>query len=209
MSRNGSFRFLGLVFLALATSARADVQYLNNRYFMVVFGYQGAGNRAVDSHTFASFYEGQALARYRTQRPATISWLPATGYVRPVRREPGRNFSLEETLAIARDRGYEVRAYGPFEITRNLYQRALDRIAYLESGRVDYRMTAAGFLMPDVLNCISALSGIGGLLNTGTLWGFSASQRVTQHLAREVYHYPNIHYDVARVIALDRMVAPN
>ncbi|MBY0369912.1 hypothetical protein K2X33_04445 [bacterium] len=204
MSRKTAFRFFAF-FLLLAGTANAAAQRLDDRYFMVVFGYEGPGNRAVDSHTFASFYSGDALMRRQTRNPATISWLPATGVVRPIRREAGRNFSLEETLAIARERGYEVRAYGPYEITRDLYRRALDRIDYLNSGRVDYRMTAAGLFMPNVLNCISAVSGVLGPLNTGTLWGFAASQKVTQYLAKEVYSYPNVNYDVADAIALRYM----
>src|SRR3954451_5080496 len=61
---------------------------------------QGKGNPSRDSHTFASFYNGDDLA-HRRLKPATISWLPASGAVRLLRVERGHNFSLAQTLATA------------------------------------------------------------------------------------------------------------
>lgn len=195
--------WLGIVLLGFASAGKAEG--LRDRYFMVLFGYQGASNRAVDAHTFAAFYEGSDLESGRVSYPASISWLPATGVVRPLRREPGKNFSLEETLDLARRNGAEVRAHGPYEITSGLFARAMEQIRFLESGAVDYRMIN-GIFVRGTSNCIAAVSAIGGSLNTGTQWGFSATQRVATHLSRWTFGFPSANNNVARLIRLDEML---
>lgn len=191
--------------LLLWLPSGAEARSLNGRYFMVVFGYQTIPNRAVDSHTFAAFYEGRDLEWGGGRAPATISWLPATGIVRPLGRERGRNFSLDETLAIARSRGYEVRAWGPYEITPSLYRAALGRIRVLESGRLLYKMIDGPF-SPRAVNCISAVSDIAGPLHTGTDWGFAASGRVAAHFAPWVMGFPRVDGAVADLIGINAMV---
>lgn len=196
------------LFVAVVTLIAASQSFAasySGRYYAVIFGYQGTPNRAVDSHTFASFLTGDELDRGDVYEPATISWLPRTGVVRPLRREPGRNFSLSETIQIARNNRYEVRAYGPFEITADLYRRAIRQIRYLESGAVDYKMIP-GPLAGNSINCIMAVSQVGGPFSTGTEWGFSASAMVTQHLSRWMVNYPLAHNEVARVMGLRQLV---
>jgi hypothetical protein len=138
------------VFVSLTGQAQDN---LRGRYFAVMFGYQGIGNRPVDSHTFATFINGNEIED-GYESLATISWLPATGIVRPLNIETGKNFSLQETLDIAKRNGYEVKAWGPFEITPQLYQLALQRIQALESGYYRYKMIPA--LFPRQINCVKA-----------------------------------------------------
>lgn len=200
-------RFLFVV-VALFASHRSFAdhsQSLRGRYFAVIFGYQGTPNRAVDSHTFAAFLTGEDLERGDVYDPATISWLPRTGVVRPLRKEPGRNFSLSETIDIARRNRYEVRAFGPYEITADLYRRALRQIRFLESGAVEYKMIP-GPLAGNAINCIMAVSQIGGSLKTGAEWGFDASALVTQHLSPWMIRYPYPNYDVAELMGLHELV---
>src|SRR3954469_8416504 len=84
---------------------------------------------------FASFYDGADLAKRRVN-PATISWLPESGRVHLFGVERGRNFTLDQTLALACQSGKKVRSWGPYEISADLYRRALNRIRLLESGSV-------------------------------------------------------------------------
>lgn len=166
------------------------------RYFMTVYGYEGPGNRPVDSHTFATFVSGDEIERRGVvERPATISWLPRTGVVVPIGVHPGKNFSLAETLRIARTRGYTVRHFGPYEITYDLYERALDQINHLNSGAERYKMVAGPFGLRG-LNCIHAVSNIGGGLFTFTAHGFDASRAVTEFLSRDIRNFPRTHDDV-------------
>lgn len=171
---------------ALITVADAQAEPLQGRYFGVVWGYQGASHAPEDAHTFASFYRGDDLARGAV-KPLTISWLPASGVIRSGTQEQGRNFGLQETLAIARSRGYQLASYGPYEIRPELYQRAAERASELDSGRWRYSMLNGA---PGAINCIAALGGIAGPINTAFDYGFTASQDVVAHMSKWMPHYP-------------------
>lgn len=179
-------RFGFLVCLVAAVAAFASSAQPSNRaalrghYFLVVWGYQGPDNDVVHSHTFASFYSGNDLAK-RIIKPATISWLPATGVVQPFGSERGHNFTLAQTLGMACRSGRDVKSWGPYEIKPALYRRALRRIRLLKSGRVQYSMidTQAG-----TLNCIDAAGDLTPVpLDSGIAWGFVASDEVVRHLS--------------------------
>jgi len=65
---------------AVVVAFPAHPSSLQNRYFLVVWGYQGAGNPPRESHTFLTVYRGDDLAEGRVA-PATISWLPGSNVV--------------------------------------------------------------------------------------------------------------------------------
>jgi hypothetical protein len=177
------------VALALFASVSGFAESFGGRYFVVLFGYEGPGNKAVDSHTFAAFLDGDQLERGYRGAPPTISWLPEDGIVRPFGVHRGRNFTLEETLALADDRGYRVTPFGPFEIPRHVYQAAMAQIHFLESGRELYKMVA-GAAARRGLNCIHAVSNVVGPLRTGVAWGVPATEAVTQHFGRVAVRFP-------------------
>ena len=158
---------------------KALQQDMRGRYFMVIWAYQG--HAPTDSHSFATFYDGDDLADNRVT-PATISWLPATGTVHPLQVEEGRNFSLTETLALACQSGKRVANWGPYEISADLYRRALARIELLRSGKVAF--SALGF-RPGTMNCIQAAGDIAHTpFRPGSSWGLAASQAIVRHLRR-------------------------
>jgi len=95
-----TYWFLAVSAVVVAFPAHSGLSSLQNRYFLVVWGYQGAGNPPRESHTFLTVYRGDDLAKGRVA-PATISWFPATGVVHLVGVDRGRNVSLRKTLAIA------------------------------------------------------------------------------------------------------------
>jgi hypothetical protein len=80
-----------ILLAAVPAFAAPDYAGLRGRYFIVVWGYQGAGNAPKDSHTFASFYDGTQFSRGRV-KPATISWLPITGSFTFLRSNPAAIF---------------------------------------------------------------------------------------------------------------------
>jgi hypothetical protein len=152
----------------------------DGHYFMVVWAYEGPGNMPKDSHTFASFYDGDDLADNSLKVP-TISWLPESGVVHPLRIERGRNFSLAQTLAIACRSGKQLRYWGPYEITPDLYHRALARIRLLQSGRVAF---SALYFRPGTMNCVEAAGDITDTpFRPGLSWGFKATESVVRHLS--------------------------
>ena len=162
-----------------ATASGAHARSLHGRYFVVVWGYQGAGNAPKDSHTFAVFYRGDDLAA-GNGHAATISWLPAKLVVRNGVVERGRNLSLGETLALARRRHYEVASYGPYEISRQTYAHALARIHLLNSGKIAYTMINGP---ANAMNCTAAAGSVDGPFSAGLSYGFSGSAAVANHLA--------------------------
>jgi len=150
------------------------------RYFLVVWDYQSPDDDVVQSHTFASFYRGDEIAN-GIIKPATISWLPATGVVQPFGSENGHNFTLSQTLKMACRLGRTVKSWGPYEIEPALYRRALKRVRLLNLGRIQYSMleTTAGSM-----NCIDAAGNITPApLDSGLAWGFLASEAIVQHLS--------------------------
>lgn len=153
---------------------------LHGRYYLIVWSYQGPDDDVVHSHTFTSFYRGDDLAR-GVLRPATISWLPASGVVQPLGAERGRNFSLDETLQNACHAERSVKAWGPYEVKPALYERALQRVRLLQSGRIRYSMINGA---PQAMNCIKAAGDITPApLDTGLLWGVAAGAAVARHLS--------------------------
>jgi hypothetical protein len=179
-------RFGFLVFFIAVVQAFACSAQPSNRaawrghYFLVVSGFQGPDNDVVHSHTFASFYSGNDLAN-GVIKPATISWLPATGVVQPFGSERGHNFTLAQTLRMACRLGRDVKSWGPYQIEPALYQRALRRIQLLKSGRVQYAMIDT---QPGTLNCIDAAGDLTPVpLDSGIAWGFVASDEVVRHLS--------------------------
>jgi hypothetical protein len=199
VSRISLFALLSFLVLPLALKAQPVAHLsLRGHYYVVVWGYQGANNDVVQSHTFASFYKGDDISK-GVIKPATISWLPASGFVEPFSSVRGRNFTLGQTLQMACRSGREVKSWGPYEIEPALYQRALKRVRLLNSGRVLYSMIDG----PGTMNCIDAAGNFTPTpLDTGIAWGFVASNAVVQHLS---------HYFIGggtKVTALAKMLVP-
>lgn len=187
---------LGVASSARPANSRID---LKDHYFLMVWGLQGADNDVVDSHTFVSFYRGDDLAKGNV-KPATISWLPATGVVQLFGSEKGHNFTLTQTLGMACRSGRQLRSWGPYEIKSALYHRAMRRIRLLNSGRIQYAMIDTD---PGTMNCIDAAGDLTPVpLDTGIAWGFVASDAVVQHLA------PYFELGGATVDALADMLTP-
>src|SRR3954449_559449 len=94
MMRNIAIVGLWLLF---AGTARGQ-----DRFYAIVFGEQDGPNGFCECHSFATFVQvrlqgsGSEIADQ-----ATISWLPAAGRVKLFKRaEPGRNYTLQESLAM-------------------------------------------------------------------------------------------------------------
>jgi hypothetical protein len=176
---------LALLFIILSSLAQNSQTLGGQRssegeYFLVVWAFQGPDDDLVHSHTFASFYRGDDLAKGVVE-PATISWLPVSGTVRPFSVEPGRNFSLDETVGMACHAGRKVSSWGPYKIRPELYHSAMKRIQLLQSGRIRYSMMNAS---PHSMNCIAAAGNLTSTpLDTGILWGVAASAAVVKHLS--------------------------
>jgi hypothetical protein len=160
-------------------------------YYAIVYGFQDQINRPEASHTFASFIkvtpsDSNSDHRFSEVEVGTISWLPKTGQVLVVAPLPeeGLNFSLLESLGIAMRRQLQLKRWGPVKIDSWLYQRAMDRIEFLQSGRVQYKAddtwvrNSALSNEGGAVNCVHAVSDIAGNLRSSLSWGFPASEQV-------------------------------
>lgn len=206
-------RFVGLLVLlaALFSTAPSRAEQVSNRsaligrYFIVIWGFEGPDNDVVHSHTFASFYRGDELAK-GILRPTTISWLPATGVVEPFGSEPGHNFTLSQTLKMACRLGRTVKSWGPYEIEPALYERALRRVGLLNSGRIRYAMIDTDL---GTMNCIDAAGDLTPIpFDSGIAWGFVASDAVVQHLAPYFKKSRPVNLSLKRLLTRDACHPP-
>lgn len=159
-------------------------------YYMVVFCYQGVPAFPQSAHTFAAFVRAAPRRRGTPKiiESKTISWLPATLSVRLISGpEPGRNLSLQETLNHAAAIGARVSAWGPFQIKKDLFDRAFKQATRLERGDVLYKAVDYGWRPAVAINCFHAICDLDtdlGLLTTGIAYGKSATNLVVNHLRR-------------------------
>ena len=134
------------------------------QYFIKVYGSQQLGDRPKFSHTFATFIEQQVRPDESTERRnLTISWLPRDETIDPLGPpEPGRNFSLCETLAWLDQAGSDMRWESPeTEIEPELFQSAIERIEELNQGVLQYVMIDSFQSRPhQASNCIHAVTDL-------------------------------------------------
>ena len=98
--------------------------------------------------------------------------------------ECGVNLDLHMSLRWAGEDGQRISMWGPYQIEKELFDRALGKVAHLQSGPVTYKAVDALRHTDWVCNCIHAVSDIAGaeVLVTGTAFGEAASALVVRHL---------------------------
>lgn len=107
-------------------------------------------------------------------KEVTISWSPEDGWNILDRKKPGRNLSIQESLALSKKKKTAV--WGPYQCEEDLYQRAKDK--YDEEGH--YKMLDV-WSKPAV-NCIHRLSAITGKrLVSHIRYGKFAGKAVNKH----------------------------
>jgi hypothetical protein len=200
---------LALFSVQLVLAGRGGLR-AEETYYLVMFGSQRVPNNPNHAHTFATFVR----ASPRADRPGcalealTISWLPANGVVRTAAFCPecGRNFELHETLRWAANDCQRVSLWGPYQIDCELYRRAANRLAELNSGRVRYKANDAGYRSDKVSNCIHAVSTIteGPRVRVGSPgWGETASFVVLGKLRPWIVQPDRVHPWVGTALGLD------
>lgn len=193
---------------ALLTALGGATGRATEAYYMVVFAAQEANN-PVTSHCFATFARltgaGGSGGESRVELHH-INWFSLRGHQtgstrglveadgRPTRPEPGANRTTREALLLAHRWGLRVTRWGPYEIDRGLFERALRQIDLLEGRvpgrRVLYKAIDLGWRDGQevkALNCIHAISDVDAEpapLRTWTSYGAGASRRVIVHLGR-------------------------
>jgi hypothetical protein len=205
----GKLLVLGAALLlanAFCLASRAE-----ESYYVIVYGAQRTPNVPRFTHSFATFVkatgEGADKTKYKIEEH-TISWIAKTKDIVVARAipEPGVNLSLKDSMELAASQKEKVSMWGPFEIKKELYDRALKQIDRLESNKVEYKAIDLRFRPERAINCIHAVSDIDageGLLETGTASGDEASRMVVEHLRRWMIKPENAHNWVSKRIGLD------
>ena len=131
------------------------------RYYFILYGGQSIPFRPRTAHTWATYAKATPMVNGQMAVESfTISWLPADGPVRPLalRSEVGKNYSLEETFAIAERNRDRVSMWGPYEIDAGRYELAAAQSALLESGAVRYRVLDTLGRNKSVAHCVHAVT---------------------------------------------------
>jgi hypothetical protein len=155
---------------------------------MMIFSAQRAWNVPKYTHTFATFVRARSEGGSRAEPDApfeshTISWLAASKKVRLFRLWPelGANLDLTTSLEWALSVQARISMWGPFQIHKGLFDKAMVQKARLESGTVSYKVFDPGFRPRIASSCIHGVCDIDrehGPLWTWFRYGESASRSV-------------------------------
>ncbi len=205
-----SLLIAAVLFLALASPGPARA---GEAYFLLMFGSQQIPNRPNYAHSFATFVKVCWPGNGPCQQPMsieahTISWLPCNLVVRTwaLLPEPGRNFDLHTTLRYVLKNGERVSMWGPYQVNRDLWCRALRQIARLESGQLRYKADDTGFPARRVSNCIHAVSEVVGrplIIVASPGWGEMASYYILREFRPWLADEETKHYWVSQALGLD------
>lgn len=204
-------RILIAVFMCATSVLTVPAAQGRESYYAMIFAAEGRPNIPRLAHTFAVFVKVQELEDVdRENWPIeihTISWLPATLNVRLLFRPPERgvNLDLQTTLRHLASQNAHVCAWGPFQIRKELFDRALMQIERLNAGAVAYKAMDRRFRPCAATNCFHAVSDIvdGPLLGTGTAFGVPASRMVVHHLTPWFIEPQTTHRDLLKRLGLE------
>jgi hypothetical protein len=204
------FLVFAAVFLALALPHGARG---GEACYLIMFGSQRIPNQPNYSHSFATFvrvsWPGNGPCPGKVILEAhTISWLPRNLIIRTwaVLPECGYNFGLHTTLRYVQSNGARVSMWGPYQIDPDLYHRAVQQVARLQSGQLRYKADDTGWPARRVSNCIHALSEVVNrplLLVASPGWGEMASHYVLREMRPWILDEETKHYWVSSALGLD------
>jgi hypothetical protein len=197
-----------LLFCAFAAPQPARSQDV---YYLLVFSSQRPLSGPNYSHSFATFVRagcGTPGSPIVVKNAFSISWLPANMEIRSLALLPecGRNFDLYTTLRFARDTCQRVSLWGPYQIDPDLYRRAADQFARLQSGQILYKADDVAYGNDCVSNCIHAVGSITGGPRLRVLppgWGDTASYFIVLEFMPWIIDPDHTHDWVASALGLD------
>jgi hypothetical protein len=200
-----------IVILLAMASTQSHAQEVNECYYLTIFSAQANSRDPRRTHSFATFVKATGTGDSAKDSPIeihTISWMPQSLDIVILRRqpEPGANLDLESSLRWAEARNCRVSIWGPYQIKKELYDRAVEQEARLNSGQVLYKAIDRRFRPGTASNCIHAVADLdidNGLLHSGQGRGEVASRQVAQHLNRWVIEPGQTHTWVASRLRLN------
>ena len=201
---------MSIAILFAVASAPSRAQETNESYYMTIFSAQANSRDPRRTHSFATFVKAAGTGDSAKDSPIeihTISWMPQSFEIVILRRrpEPGVNLDLESSLRWAASKNLRVSMWGPYQINKELYDRAVEQETRLNSGLVLYKAIDRRFRPGTASNCIHAVADLdmdNGLLHSGQGRGDAASRQVAQHLNRWIINPEQTHTWVAGRLGL-------
>lgn len=202
--------FTAIVAAALLSSPSDTVPVAEApRYFFILYAGQSVPFRARTAHTWAT---GVKTVGGVVVDTITVSWLPADANVQPLRLRPvtGKNFSLNDTLAIMANNNCRISVWGPYEVGAARWEKAQEHRAYLESGAVRYRAIDSFSLNKEIVNCVHAVTYAHPVLQTRIQPVIRVGEPGTSRLAGMYLRagswpgYPETHDWVLTAIGVDQ-----
>jgi len=202
---------MAITALFVVTGASRAQESDDASYYMTIFSAQANSRDPRRTHSFATFVKAARTGDAAKDSPIeihTISWMPRSLDIVILRRRPelGVNLDLESSLRWAASKGSRVSMWGPYQINKELYDRAVAQEARLNSGFVLYKAIDRRFRPGTASNCIHAVADLdtdNGLLRSGQGRGDAASRQVAQHLERWVINPEQSHTWVASRLGLN------
>lgn len=132
-----------------------------NDYVAMFFSATGDGKLLLEGpvHNFAVFAK---MNGDKVEESVTISWFPRSMKFNPIfpQAEQGLNADLPTTLSWARTNKARVERVGPFYVKEELYEKAKNQAARLNSGFVQYKSIDTGLRPDSASNSVHAISDI-------------------------------------------------
>jgi hypothetical protein len=160
-----------------------------DRHYLLVFGSQTHPKIPRFTHTFCTIVrvaDPPPGCIHRIMEVHTISWLPVTLKVRPyrLRAEPGRNLTLEETLAWAAHNHMDVSLWGPYFIEEDFYRRVFRQFLRFERGEFLYKAIDPPRRGDIAADCIHAVTDVDNADSRWTYLVLGSGDNVTRKFVR-------------------------
>jgi hypothetical protein len=161
------------------------------RYYTLIFGSQSTPLRPRYTHTWVTVVRvsDQGPGKPPQIEPLTISWMPATLDIHPMRFrvECGVNLDLQQSLENAVAHQERISMWGPFEMRTGVYRKFLIQREFMMSGRVGYQCIDSigeAARMGNGCDCIHALTDMDSMFGRReyplTKFGDKASENIVK-----------------------------
>ncbi|HEY1376313.1 MAG TPA: hypothetical protein VGF55_05940 [Gemmataceae bacterium] len=164
----------------------------NEHYYLLIFGSQSEPLRPKYTHSWATAV--RAVDNGPGQPPlveaATISWMPATLDIHPLRFrvEPGVDLDLCTTIREMRKNGERISLWGPYEIRPGLYRKLVMQKEFMDSGQVGYQCidTVGEGRRGTGCDCIHAITDCDARYDRQEYPLSRFGDRASEHMVRQV-----------------------
>jgi hypothetical protein len=165
----------------------------NERYYMLIFGSESEPKRAKYTHSWSTV--ARVVNPGNGQPPCieqhTISWMPATLDIHPLRFrvEPGTNLDLATTIRVMLANDERISLWGPYEIRRGLYRKAVIQKEFMESGRIGYQCIdtiGEAARNGNGSDCIHAMTDMDSKFDRGNYPLSKFGDKASEHVVKQV-----------------------